>query len=93
MSSDVNDVITGLQGNNAGIIFALVVLTGGYFLFKQTFGTFANNFIINMTDQLKNISLELKQTRETLIAMQTSQSSFDSRIEKIEDDFKKIKCQ
>lgn len=91
--SEVGDVITGLNGNNSGIVFALVVLTGGFFLFKQTFGVFANNFIINMTDQLKSISDELKKTRETLVNMQNSQSHFDSRIEKIEDDFRRMKPQ
>ena len=89
--SEVSEVIAGLNGNNSGIIFSLVVLTGGYFLFKQTFGAFANNFIMNITDQLKNISDELKKTRETLISMQTSQFNFDSRLEKIEDNIKKGK--
>ena len=89
--SEVDAVITGLNGNNSGIVFALVVLTGGYFLFKQTFGTFANNFIVNITDQLRNISDELKKTRETLIAMQGSQFKFDTRLEKLEDDLKRGK--
>lgn len=89
--SDVDAIITGLNGNNSGIIFALVVLTGGFFLFKQTFGAFANNFIVNITDQLRNISDELKKTREMLISMQTSQFNFNSRIEKLEDDAKQGK--
>ena len=89
--SDVDAIITGLNGNNSGIIFALVVLTGGYFLFKQTFGAFANNFIVNITDQLRNISDELKKTREMLISMQTSQFNFNSRIEKLEEDAKREK--
>ena len=89
--SEVDAVITGLNGNNSGLVFALVVLTGGYFLFKQTFGTFANNFIVNITDQLRNISDELKKTRETLIAMQGSQFKFDTRLEKLEDDLKRGK--
>ena len=91
--SEVDAVINGLNGNNSGIVFALVVLTGGYFLFKQTFTVFANNFIVNISDQLKNISDELKKTRETLIAMQTSQITFNSRLEKLEDDTKKLKTQ
>lgn len=91
--SEVSEVISGLNGNNSGVVFSLVVLTGGYFLFKQTFGVFANNFITNITDQLKNISDELKKTRETLISMQTSQINFDSRLEKLEDDVKRGKIQ
>jgi hypothetical protein len=87
--SDISEVIAGLNGDKSGIIFALVVLTGGYFLFKQTFGTLVNTLMASITEQLKNITEELRKTRETLMLMQTSQSKFDSRLEKLEDDVKR----
>ena len=89
--SVTSEVITGLNGDKSEIIFALVVLTGGYYLFKQTFGALVNNFMTNITEQLRNITDELRKTRETLMLMQTSQSKFDSRLEKLENDAKRGK--
>ena len=89
--SVTSEVITGLNGDKSEIIFALVVLTGGYYLFKQTFGTLVNTLMASVTEQLKNITDELRKTRETLMLMQTSQSKFDLRLEKLEEDSKRGK--
>ena len=85
--SDVAEVITGLTGNNAGIVFAAFVLLGTFYLFKQ-----ASDFLVkNITEQLQMISEEVKKTREALVAMQQSQIHFDGRLEKVEDVVSRIK--
>lgn len=59
-------VIAGLNSSNSGILFALIVLVGGYFLFRQTFGAFANNFVSTMNMQMKDTLEESKRIADIL---------------------------
>jgi hypothetical protein len=96
--SEVGEVVNGLTGANGWVVFIALILVGVYFLFKQTFGSFidkaadvADFFIKNVSEQLGNISDEVKKTREALIAMQQSQIHFDDRLGRVEEDVKRIK--
>lgn len=73
MSDIVSEVITGLGTSGGGMLFALVVLAGAYFLFKKTFTAFLqSNF--NQTNFITSI--------------ERRQMELETRLSKIEEEIK-----
>ena len=67
----VQAVITGLTGDGGNRVYSLVVLTGGYFLFKNALIVFSSNIV----SQLKILSDRLEETTKLM----------NERISRIED--------
>lgn len=96
--SEVEAVVDGLSGTNAGLVFASLVLVGVFFLLicfgkflKIIFDKFIESIISqlsNITLEIKNTNIELSKTRETLVGLQQQQINLEDRVEKIEGKFK-----